>query len=57
MKGMGRRAMDGLVEKNVPTRQSYVMAMVREEERTAASGVTNLFRMAAGPSRHRSRGS
>jgi len=32
---------------DVPTRQSYVMAMVRPEERTFASGVTNLVRMGA----------
>ena len=44
---------EGLVEMDVPTRQSYVMAMVRPEERTVASGVTNLVRMGAwavGPS-------
>lgn len=34
-----------LVEMDVPTRQSYVMAIVRPEERTAASGVTNLVRL------------
>ena len=38
---------EGLVEMDVPTRQSYVMALVRPEERTVASGVTNLVRMAA----------
>ena len=38
---------EGLVEMDVPTRQSYVMAMVKEGERTVASGVTNLVRMAA----------
>jgi predicted MFS family arabinose efflux permease len=38
---------EGLVEMDVPTRQSYVMAVVRPEERTAASGVTHLVRMAA----------
>jgi MFS family permease len=38
---------EGLVEMDVPTRQSYVMAMVRLEERTFASGVTHLVRMAA----------
>lgn len=38
---------EGLVEMDVPTRQSYVMAMVRPEERTFASGVTNLVRMGA----------
>jgi len=35
---------EGLVEMDVPTRQSYVMAVVRPEERTVASGVTNLVR-------------
>lgn len=43
---------EGLVEMDVPTRQSYVMAMVRPEERTFASGVTHLVRLggwAAGP--------
>jgi MFS family permease len=38
---------EGLVEMDVPTRQSYVMAVVRPEERTRASGVTHLVRMAA----------
>jgi predicted MFS family arabinose efflux permease len=38
---------EGLVEMDVPTRQSYVMAMVRPEERAVASGVTHLVRMAA----------
>jgi len=37
---------EGLVEMDVPTRQSYVMAVVRPEERTLASGVTHLVRMA-----------
>jgi MFS family permease len=36
---------EGLVEMDVPTRQSYVMAVVREEERTFASGVTHLTRL------------
>jgi MFS family permease len=36
---------EALVEMDVPTRQSYVMALVRPEERTTASGVTNLVRM------------
>jgi len=43
---------EGLVEMDVPTRQSYVMAMVRPEERTFASGVTHLVRLtgwATGP--------
>lgn len=34
-----------LVEMDVPTRQSYVMAVVRPEERTWASGITTLVRM------------
>lgn len=38
---------EALVEMDVPTRQSYVMAVVGPEERTAASGVTNLVRLAA----------
>ena len=37
---------EGLVEMDVPTRQSYVMAVVRPEERTFASGVTHLVRLA-----------
>ena len=36
---------EGLVEMDVPTRQSYVMAVVQPEERTFASGVTHLVRM------------
>jgi MFS family permease len=43
---------EGLVEMDVPTRQSYVMAVVRPEERTRASGITALVRMggwAVGP--------
>lgn len=36
---------ESLVEMDVPTRQSYVMAVVRPEERTVASGVTNLVRL------------
>lgn len=35
---------ESLVEMDVPTRQSYIMAVVRPEERTYASGVTNLAR-------------
>lgn len=35
---------ESLVEMDVPTRQSYVAAMVRPSERTFASGVTNLTR-------------
>lgn len=38
---------EGLVEMDVPTRQSYVMAVVRPEERTVASGVTHLVRVAS----------
>jgi MFS family permease len=38
---------EGLVEMDVPTRQSYVMAVVRPEERTAASGVTHVVRIGA----------
>jgi MFS family permease len=38
---------EGLVEMDVPTRQSYVLAVVDPEERTLASGVTNLVRLAA----------
>ena len=43
---------EGLVEMDVPTRQSYVLAVVRPEERTFASGATHLVRTlgwAAGP--------
>jgi MFS family permease len=36
---------EALVEMDVPTRQSYVMAVVREEDRTFASGVTHLTRI------------
>ncbi len=38
---------EGLVEMDVPTRQSYVMAVVRLRERTFASGLTHVVRMAA----------
>ena len=38
---------EGLAEMDVPTRQSYVMAMVQPEERTFASGATSLARMCA----------
>ena len=38
---------EGLVEMDVPTRQSYVMAVVNPAERTVASGVTHLVRMGA----------
>ena len=37
---------EGLVEMDVPTRQSYLMAVVRPEERTFAAGVTHIVRMA-----------
>lgn len=37
---------EGLVEMDVPTRQSYVMAVVRPQERAFASGVTHLVRLA-----------
>jgi MFS family permease len=46
-------AREALVEMDVPTRQSYVMAVVRPRERTFASGVTNVTRnvaWAVGPS-------
>ena len=36
---------EGLVEMDVPTRESYVMAMVQPEERAFASGVTHLVRL------------
>jgi MFS family permease len=38
---------EGLVEMDVPTRQSYVMAVVEPHERTLASGVTHLVRLGA----------
>ncbi len=37
---------EGLVEMDVPARQSYLMAVVKPEERTFASGVTGIVRMA-----------
>jgi predicted MFS family arabinose efflux permease len=37
---------ESLVEMDVPTRQSYVMAIVRPEERLTAAGVTSLVRLA-----------
>ena len=37
-------AREALVEMDVPTRQSYVAAMVRPHERVYASGITNLIR-------------
>lgn len=38
---------EGLSEMDVPTRQSYLMAVVQPRERTFAGGVTNLARMCA----------
>jgi len=38
---------EGLVEMDVPTRQSYVMAVVKPEERTRASGITAIVRLGA----------
>ena len=38
---------ESLVEMDVPTRQSYVMAVVRPEERTVASGITHIVRVGA----------
>ena len=46
-------AREALVEMDVPTRQLYVMAVVKPSERTLASGVTNVTRnvgWAVGPS-------
>ena len=40
-------AWESLVEMDVPTRQSYVMAVVQPSERTFASGITNLARSVA----------
>ena len=37
-------AREALVEMDVPTRQSYVMAIVKPAERTRASGITNVTR-------------
>jgi MFS family permease len=37
---------EGLVEMDVPTRQSYVMAIVAPHERTRAAGLTGLVRLA-----------
>ena len=36
---------EGLVEMDVPTRQSYVMAIVKPHERTAVNAITNLVRI------------
>jgi MFS family permease len=38
---------EGLVEMDVPTRQSYVMGVVQPHERTVASGLTLLVRLAS----------
>ena len=38
---------EGLVEMDVPTRTSYVMAVVKPEERLYASGVTSIVRLGA----------
>jgi MFS family permease len=38
---------EGLVEMDVPTRQSYVLAIVKPEERTRVAGITTLVRMVA----------
>jgi MFS family permease len=38
---------EGLIEMDVPTRQSYVMAIFPPHERTIASGVTHLVRISA----------
>lgn len=40
-------ARECLVEMDVPTRQSYVVGVVQPEERTFASGITNLTRSSA----------
>jgi len=40
-------AREGLVEMDVPTRQSYVLAVVEPTERTVVSGITLLVRLAA----------
>lgn len=36
---------EALVEMDVPTRESYVMAVIRPEERTFASGITHIVRI------------
>ena len=38
---------ESLVEMDVPTRQSYIVAVVKEEERMRAAGITNLTRSVA----------
>ncbi len=35
---------ESLVEMDVPARQSYIMAIVKQQERTVAAGITNLTR-------------
>ncbi len=35
---------EGLVEMDVPARQSYIVAIVKQQERTVAAGITNLTR-------------
>ena len=37
----------GLSQMDVPTRQSYIVAIVEEDERTASTGITNLSRNVA----------
>lgn len=37
---------ESLVEMDVPTRQSYLMAVTKPEERTMASGLTQMVRLA-----------
>ena len=44
-----------LSQMDVPTRQSYVMAVVEPDERSAAAGVTGIARTTARRSRRRSR--
>ena len=36
-----------LSQMDVPTRQSYIVAVVKEDERTAAAGITNISRNVA----------
>jgi MFS family permease len=40
-------AREGLVEMDVPTRQSYILAVVQPQERAFASGITTLTRNVA----------
>ena len=37
----------GLSQMNVPARQSYIVAVVNEDERTTAAGITNISRNVA----------